>query len=191
MNRLVRTIRDLSLRGKVTLTLAVVFTGSVLVLLLALVPILRDQRHRLVEQDRRLLSTLRRNAERDFIYDLLSENRESLAVHLGALARQEGVLWARIEAEGLDIGATADTGAIRRLLGDAARPFLDEPEIVLRVDQEGHAELVGAGAALATGCVIGNILSGWAMMSVGMLLFGVVTILANWGTTVLYLRGLK
>jgi PAS domain S-box-containing protein len=145
VNRLVRTIRDLSLRGKVTLTLAVVFTGSVLVLLLALVPILRDQRHRLVEQDRRLLSTLRRNAERDFIYDLLSENRESLAVHLGALARQEGVLWARIEAEGLDIGATADIGAIRRLLGDAARPFLDEPEIVLRVDREGHAELVGAG----------------------------------------------
>ena len=52
----------------------------------------------LVEQDRRLLTTLRRNAERDFIYDLLSENRESLAIHLGALALQEGVVWARIEA---------------------------------------------------------------------------------------------
>ena len=51
--------------------------------------------------------------------------------------------------------------------------------------------LVGAGAALATGCVIGNILSGWALMSVGMVLFGIVTILANWGTTVLYLRGLR
>jgi hypothetical protein len=51
--------------------------------------------------------------------------------------------------------------------------------------------LVGAGAALATGCVIGNILSGWALMSVGMVLFGVVTILANWGTTVLYLRGFR
>jgi len=51
--------------------------------------------------------------------------------------------------------------------------------------------LVGAGAALATGCVIGNILSGWALMSIGGVLFGVVTILANWGTTVLYLRGLR
>jgi hypothetical protein len=51
--------------------------------------------------------------------------------------------------------------------------------------------LVGAGAALATGCVIGNILSGWALMSVGMFLFGVVTILANWATTTLYLRGLR
>ena len=45
------------------------------------------------------------------------------------------------------------------------------------------------GAALAVGCVIGNILSGWAMMSIGALLFGIVTILANWATTVLYLRG--
>jgi uncharacterized membrane protein YedE/YeeE len=51
--------------------------------------------------------------------------------------------------------------------------------------------LVGAGAALATGCVIGNILSGWALMSVGGLLFGAVTILANWATTLVYLRGLS
>jgi len=100
---LARAIRDLSLRGKVTLTLAAVFTGSVIVLLLALIPILREQRERLVEQDRRLLTTLRRTYERYFIYDLLAENRESLAVQLGALVRQEGVVWARIEAEGLDL----------------------------------------------------------------------------------------
>ena len=49
--------------------------------------------------------------------------------------------------------------------------------------------LVGAGAAFATGCVIGNILSGWALMSVGNLLFGVIVILANWLTTWLYLMG--
>jgi len=145
VSRLARALRDLSLRGKVTLTLAVVFTGSVLVLLLALIPILRDQRHRLVEQDRRLLTTLRRNTERLFIHDLLSENRESLAVHLGALAGEEGVVWARIEAEGLDLGATADPAAIRRLLGEAADPFWDEPVLVLIVDREGRAELVGSG----------------------------------------------
>ena len=63
------------------------------------------------------------------------------------------------------------------------------PEQVLTAALGGF--LVGAGAALATGCVIGNILSGWALMSVGMLLFGIATILANWGTTVLYLRGLQ
>jgi hypothetical protein len=49
--------------------------------------------------------------------------------------------------------------------------------------------LVGAGAALATGCVIGNILSGLALMSLGMVLFAAVTVLANWATTLLYLRG--
>ncbi len=51
--------------------------------------------------------------------------------------------------------------------------------------------LVGIGAALATGCVIGNILSGVALMSVGMVLFAVVTVLANWATTVVYLRGVR
>jgi uncharacterized membrane protein YedE/YeeE len=49
--------------------------------------------------------------------------------------------------------------------------------------------LVGVGAVFATGCVIGNILSGWALMSLGMLLFGVVTVLANWITTYFYLMG--
>ncbi len=49
--------------------------------------------------------------------------------------------------------------------------------------------LTGAGAAFATGCVVGNIMSGWALMSVGMILFGVVTILANWITSYFYLLG--
>lgn len=51
--------------------------------------------------------------------------------------------------------------------------------------------LVGAGAAFATGCVVGNILSGWALMSVGMILFGVVTLLANWAVSYLYLIGAR
>jgi hypothetical protein len=49
--------------------------------------------------------------------------------------------------------------------------------------------LTGAGAAFATGCVVGNIMSGWALMSVGTVLFGVVTILANWITSYYYLMG--
>ena len=49
--------------------------------------------------------------------------------------------------------------------------------------------LVGIGAAFAAGCVVGNIMSGWALMSVGMILFGVVTVLANWATTYFYLMG--
>ena len=46
-------------------------------------------------------------------------------------------------------------------------------------------------ALIAGGCVIGNILSGFALMSVGNLVFGVTVLLANWGTTLLYLRGLE
>ena len=49
--------------------------------------------------------------------------------------------------------------------------------------------LVGAGAAFAKGCVIGNIHSGWALMSLGTVLFGIVTVLSNWATTRLYLVG--
>ncbi len=47
--------------------------------------------------------------------------------------------------------------------------------------------LVGGGAALATGCVVGNIMSGVALMSVGNLLFVVVVALANWATTYFYM----
>lgn len=49
--------------------------------------------------------------------------------------------------------------------------------------------LVGAGAALAMGCMVGNILSGWALLSVGMFLFGLATLLGNWLVTHFYLMG--
>jgi len=49
--------------------------------------------------------------------------------------------------------------------------------------------LVGTGAAIARGCVVGNIMSGLALMSVGSLLFAVVVLLTNWATTFLYLMG--
>jgi uncharacterized membrane protein YedE/YeeE len=49
--------------------------------------------------------------------------------------------------------------------------------------------LVGIGAWLATACVIGHILSGVALMSVGSLLFAFAVVLANWVTTYGYLMG--
>ena len=49
--------------------------------------------------------------------------------------------------------------------------------------------LVGAGAALAKGCVIGNILSGIGLMSVGTVIFAAATVLTNWVTTYVYLMG--
>jgi uncharacterized protein len=51
--------------------------------------------------------------------------------------------------------------------------------------------LIGVGAAIASGCVIGNILSGWALMSVGMFIFGITVMFFNWMTTYLYLMGGK
>lgn len=51
------------------------------------------------------------------------------------------------------------------------------------------AFIVGVGAGKGTGCVIGNIISGWAMMSLSMFIFGVMTLLGNWLATYLYLIG--
>lgn len=49
--------------------------------------------------------------------------------------------------------------------------------------------LIGLGAGAAKGCVIGNILSGIGLLSVGTVLFAITTVLGNWGTTYLYLMG--
>lgn len=51
--------------------------------------------------------------------------------------------------------------------------------------------MIGAGAAFAGGCSIGNIMSGWGMMSLGNFIFGIVVLLANWATTYFYLMGGK
>jgi hypothetical protein len=49
--------------------------------------------------------------------------------------------------------------------------------------------MVGIGATLATACVIGHVLSGVALMSVGSILFAVAVVLSNWFTTYAYLMG--
>lgn len=49
--------------------------------------------------------------------------------------------------------------------------------------------MIGAGAAFAGGCSIGNIMSGWGMMSLGNFIFGIVVLIANWATTYFYLMG--
>ncbi len=49
--------------------------------------------------------------------------------------------------------------------------------------------LVGMGAIIAQGCFVGQVLSGWALMASQALIFGIVMILTNWVTTLLYLRG--
>ncbi len=51
--------------------------------------------------------------------------------------------------------------------------------------------LIGIGAGLTGGCSIGNILSGWALMSLGNFVFGIFTIFAAYLTTLVYLIGIK
>lgn len=53
----------------------------------------------------------------------------------------------------------------------------------------GGGVLTGLGAVIGMGCFIGHVLSGFALLSFQSLLFGVVVLLANWATTILYLRG--
>jgi hypothetical protein len=49
--------------------------------------------------------------------------------------------------------------------------------------------LLGTGAAIGHGCVVGNIMSGFALMSLGSVVFGITVVLANWATTYFYLMG--
>ncbi len=152
MRGLRRTLGDLSLNAKVTLTLVLAFASIVAVFLVLLLPFLREHQVRLLEKDKRLLATLRETYARDFIYDLLSENEESLAIHLADLAEQPGLLWARIQAEGADLAATGDRRAIRGLLGDeTAAAFDDEPTQVLLVRGDGRAQLVDGGGRMLLG----------------------------------------
>ena len=49
--------------------------------------------------------------------------------------------------------------------------------------------MVGAGATIGGGCVVGHIMSGVAMLSISSILFFGTVVLANWVTTYLYLMG--
>jgi uncharacterized membrane protein YedE/YeeE len=53
----------------------------------------------------------------------------------------------------------------------------------------GGGVLVGLGAIIGRGCFVGQVLSGWALLATHALVFGLVMILANWVTTLFYLRG--
>lgn len=53
----------------------------------------------------------------------------------------------------------------------------------------GGGIIMGIGAVLANGCFIGNMTSGWALLSIGSLVAGIFTIFGNWITTYFYLQG--
>jgi uncharacterized membrane protein YedE/YeeE len=49
--------------------------------------------------------------------------------------------------------------------------------------------LAGAGSVIGGGCFVGNMVSGWALLSFHSFVFVFFMILANWITTIFYLRG--
>jgi len=49
--------------------------------------------------------------------------------------------------------------------------------------------MIGFGGIMGRGCFVGQVLSGWPLLATQALIFGVVMILANWVTTLFYLRG--
>ncbi len=99
---------------------------------------------------------------------------------LPAAAGRKITWWLVLATAGLFFGALA-AQALSGRLQLSSKP----PRQVVTAAAGGF--LVGAGAALGTGCVVGNILSGWALQSVGMLVFGAAVILANWAATYFYL----
>jgi len=100
-----------------------------------------------------------------------------------AAAPRKKVVWWLV----LLVGSLMAGSHVSARLSGQARLLPKPPEQTLVAIAGGF--LVGAGAAFASGCVIGNILSGWALLSMGALLFGVTVILANWATTYVYLLG--
>jgi signal transduction histidine kinase len=51
----------------------------------------------------------------------------------------------RVESGDLDLGASGDSGVVTRLVGPDADPFVGRPGVVLLVDRDGEADLVGPG----------------------------------------------
>jgi PAS domain S-box-containing protein len=129
----------LGLKGKVAATLAAAFAALIGTFLLLLLPLERQQRRRLEERDHRLLATLKEKYQRDVIYDLLSENDESLAANLADLALQPGIVWVRLEAPGRRLDVTGDRTLMGRLLGPEDTGAL-APEAVLLI-RDGQGEV--------------------------------------------------
>ena len=96
--------------------------------------------------------------------------------------RKKVSLWIIMEVVALVIGSNVSA----RLRGNF-RPTPKPPDEMLFAFLGGL--LAGCGAVFAGGCVAGNIMSGFALMSVGNFLFGVAVVFSNWITTYFYLLG--
>jgi len=110
------------------------------------------------------------------------ENKSLESNRLSPKPRRKVVWWLVLLVTALITGSWVSA----RMSGDA-KLLPKPPDQILFAILGGI--LVGIGATIARGCVVGNIISGWALMSVGCIIFGIFTLLANWTMTWLYLMG--
>jgi hypothetical protein len=96
----------------------------------------------------------------------------------------------------VDPGWWLASGVLAIVVGSAVSAWL-RGELALRSADAttllvslGGGLLIGIGAILGDGCFVGNVLSGWALLSLHSIIFGITALLANWATTIVYLRGL-
>jgi len=107
--------RNLSLNHKVAVTLVAIFASIATVFVLVLSFFHSSQRERVLDLKRDLLSTLRENYGREFVYHILSQDEQTLALRLSSLARHEGVVAAWVEAPDLELVATTEPRVLRSL----------------------------------------------------------------------------
>jgi len=135
--------RRLTLNAKVALTVAGAFSVLMACFVAVLLPLQQHQRERVRQRDERLVATLREKYERDLVYDILSQNRESLALDAAAFCRQPGLLWITVQAKGMTLSGTADADSKRRLLEGV--PEVDPADgAALMIGERGAAGLVAA-----------------------------------------------
>jgi len=119
--------------------------------------------------------------ERDLFHVYRTEDWLQSAAAADAVARGHIVEWWEVVLVFSLFGGAWVSG---RLSGARLLPKPPEQTVVAFFG----GILMGLGVGIGFGCNIGHVLSGWALMSVGSLIFGVCMIFGNWVTTYLYLR---
>jgi uncharacterized membrane protein YedE/YeeE len=92
--------------------------------------------------------------------------------------------WRGMEALAIIVGASTSAW----LSGQLKLRSADKATLVLSLL---GGVLAGGGAVIGGGCFFGNVVSGWALLSFQSFVFVFFMILANWATTIVYIRGLR
>jgi len=115
-------------------------------------------------------------------YPLGGEGGVKGAFELLTTGELSGSMWMVFLVAGLVVGSAISA----RMRGTLKLRSADPPTLLFALL---GGVLVGAGAAIGRGCFIGNGVSGVALLSLHSIIFAVATVIGNWITTAIYLRG--